>query len=52
MRGPSANVATAEEAAAVPFCEGVANENLSNHVICSRSVSNASSKVSYVRSRW
>lgn len=47
MRGPTANTAAAEEIeTAVPFDEAV-NETLSNHVICSRSVSNASSKVRF-----
>lgn len=49
MRGPSTNVAAAEQIeSAVPFDDGAGNENLSNNVICSRSVSNASSKVRFL----
>ena len=50
MRGPTNNTNTVEETeAVVPFEEAIRNDNSTSHVMCSRSVSTTSSKVSFLR---
>lgn len=50
MRGPTNNSNTVEETeTVVPFEDAIRNDNLTSHVICSRSVSTASSKVRFSR---